>query len=116
MNHVYLKFIQYNKKYVVGALCKRHGKYYFKLVSGYEELSKKFAVLKNVLPFKNEKCIYESKELFSIFKSRVPDIKQYNENELKELLEMYNLEKYDEFEFLKITKGQLVKDNFLVEV
>ena len=116
MKHVYLKFIQNDKKYTIGALCQRHGKYYFKLAYGYEELVKKFAVLKNKIPFKNEKCIYESKELFAIFKSRVPDIKNYNEYEMKELLEMYNLEEYDEFEFLKITKGQLIKDNFLVEV
>ena len=117
MDYLYLKWIEpkTNKKYVIGALYKRSEKYYFKLVKGYTSLKSKINFPSNIFLFKNENTIYESKELFSIFKVRLPNIKQYTKQELQELLKEYDLEKYNEFEMLRKTKGRLKLDNFILE-
>ena len=117
MNYLYLKWFdnKTNKKYVIGALYRKYGKYYFKLINGYSKLIKEINFPSNIIPFKDENKIYESKSLFSVFKERLPDITKYTENELKEILEKYKMETYDEFEMLKATKGKLRLDNFIVE-
>lgn len=117
MDYLYLKWfdIKTNKKYVIGALYKKDNKYYFKLVKGYSKIAKKINFPSNTIPFNNENKIYESKNLFSIFKIRLPDITKYTEEEFKELLKEYNLKDYDEFKLLEITKGMLRDDNFIVE-
>lgn len=117
MDFLYLKWFDHktNKKYVIGALYRKYNKYYFKLVNGYHKIVKETGFPSNILPFKNENKIYESKNLFSIFKQRLPDITKYTEKELKELLEKYNFDIYDEFEMLKATKGSLRLDNFILE-
>ena len=117
MDYLYLKWIDpyTKKKYVIGALYKRQEKYYFKLRNGYNKLQNKKGFPDNMILFDSENKIYESRKLFSIFKVRLPDINQYTKEQLKELLEEYNLEKYDEFEMLRKTKGRLKKDNFILE-
>ena len=117
MDYLYLKWIEpeTKKKYIIGALYKRQEKYYFKLKKGYNKIQKQKGIPTNMILFDDENKIYESKQLFSIFKVRLPDIKQYTKEGLKELLEEYNLERYDEFEMLKKTKGRLKKDNFILE-
>ncbi len=117
MDYLYLKWFDYktDKKYVIGALYKRNGKYYFKLVKDYSKLVEKIDFPSNTIPFNNENKIYESKKLFSIFQVMLPDVNKLFEEELKELLKEYNLDTYDEFELLKATKGNLRVDNFSVE-
>ena len=117
MEYLYLKWIDYdtNKKYVIGALYKKYDKYYFKLIDGYSNLVKQIKIPSNVIPFKDKRKIYESKSLFPIFKERLPNIENYTEIELKELLKKYNLSSYDEFEILKVTEGKLKLDNFIIE-
>lgn len=117
MEYLYLKWIspKTGQKHIIGALCVKNGKYYFKLVKGYTKIKEEIEFPSNAIPFYDENKIYESKELFSIFKIRLPDIKKYSESEMKELLEEYKLETYDEFEMLKLTSGRLRLDNFIVE-
>lgn len=55
---------------------------------------------------------YHSKELFSFFKNRIID---ENEMNVKELLERYEIEKYDEMQLLKATKARLATDNYFME-
>ena len=117
MDYLYLKYIDYktNKKYIIGALYKKENKYYFKLVKDFYKKIEKIDFPINTIPFNDENKIYESEELFDIFKIRLPDISKYTENELSDLLKEYKQETYDEFEFLRITKGKLRIDNFIVE-
>lgn len=120
MEYLYLKWFDYNtnKKYLIGALFrdKEKGKYYFKNSRVHVEKAIADGVFsKAILPFSDLDKIYESDEIFAIFKIRLPKIEQYSEEELKELLNDLELEEYDEFEYLKRTKGILLTDKFVVE-
>lgn len=120
MEYLYLKWIDYktNKKYLIGALFrdKEKGKYYFKLSKVHIEkaLSEK-AISEVILPFSDYDKIYESDEIFAIFKIRLPKLDRFSEEELKELLKDLDMEEYDEFEYLRKTKGILETDKFIIE-
>lgn len=120
MEYLYLKWYDQNtnKKYFIGALFrdKEKGKYYFKLSKKHIEKAineKVFSIA--VLPFSDFDKIYESNEIFAIFKIRLPKIDEYTAEELKELLDSLDMEEYDEFEYLRKTKGILMTDKFIVE-
>ena len=119
MENLYLKWVNYktNKKYVLGALCrdKENNKYYFKLNEDYLNKAKEAGFLTAILPFTDVNKIYESDTLFSMFKIRVPNIDNYNEEDIEALLEEVGLDEFDEFEFLKKTKGILMTDHFILE-
>lgn len=120
MDYLYLKWMDYktNKKYLIGALFrdKEKGKYYFKLSKAHIEKAIKEGIYNRaILPFSDYNQIYESDEIFAIFKVRLPKIEQYTEEEFKELLEDLEMKEYDEFEYLTKTKGELVTDKFIVE-
>ena len=120
MEYLYLKWIDYktNKKYLIGALCrdKVNKKYYFKMSKEHvEKALNDNAISKAMLPFYDLNQIYESDQIFSIFKVRLPKIETYSEDELKELLDSLDMNEYDEFEYLKKTKGILMTDKFIVE-
>lgn len=120
MEYLYLKWIDYrtNKKYLIGALFrdKEKGKYYFKLSKIHVEkaLNEK-AISEIILPFSEYDKIYESDEIFAIFKIRLPKLDRYTEEELDELLKDLDMKEYDDFEYLRKTKGMLETDNFVVE-
>lgn len=119
MENLYLKWVDYKtgKKYVLGALCrdKANNKYYFKLSEDFLNKAKEAGFSRATLPFSDVNRIYESDTLFAIFKIRVPNIEHFDEEDLEELLEEVGLEEYDEFEFLKKTKGELATDHFILE-
>ena len=119
MEYLYLKWIDYktNKKYVIGALCrdKEHNKYYFKLSEDYINKANEAGFSPITLPFTDLNKIYESDTLFSIFRIRVPNIANFDDEELETLLQEVGLEEFDEFEFLKKTKGKLETDYFILE-
>jgi len=120
MDYLYLKWVDYrtNKKYLIGALCrdKANNKYYFKMSKEHvEKALNDNAISKAMLPFYDLNQIYESDQIFSIFKIRLPKIEQYSEDELKELLDSLEMDEYDEFEYLKKTKGIIITDKFIVE-
>ena len=119
MENLYLKWIDYktNIKYVIGALCrdKENNKYYFKLSNYYLEKAIAAGFSLAVLPFSDINKIYESDTLFPLFSIRVPKISTYGEEELNELLEEYDMTEFDEFEYLKKTRGELMTDYFILE-
>ena len=120
MEYLYLKWIDYktNKKYLIGALFrdKEKRKYYFKMSRKHvEKAIKEKAISKALLPFCDLDKIYESDEIFAIFKVRLPKIEKFSEDELKDFLKDLNMEEYDEFEYLRKTKGKLVTDKFILE-
>lgn len=120
MEYLYLKWLDYetNKKYLIGALFrdKQKRKYYFKLSKSHvEKAIEEKVISKQILPFSDYDKIYESDEIFAIFKIRLPRIERYSEEELKFLLEELDMKEYDEFEYLRKTKGELMTDNFIVE-
>lgn len=120
MEYLYLKWIDYrtNKKYLIGALFrdKEKGKYYFKLSKSHvEKALKEEAISEIILPFSDYERIYESDEIFAIFKIRLPKLEKYSEEELEELLKDLDMKEYDDFEYLRKTKGMLETDNFVVE-
>ena len=118
MDYLYLKWVDQKsqKKYLLGALYKKDGKYYFKLSKEHiEKALNEKAYSKVILPFKDLDRIYESDTIFAIFKIRLPDLNKYSEEELKMLLQDLNMNEYDEFEYLEKTKGKLMIDNYIVE-
>lgn len=120
MEYLYLKWFDYktNKKYLIGALFrdKEKGKYYFKSSRVHIEKAIKEGIFsKAILPFSDIDKIYESDKIFAIFRIRLPKIENYSKEELKDLLEDLNMEEYDEFEYLRRTKGILLTDKFVVE-
>lgn len=120
MEYLYLKWVDYktNKKYLIGALFrdKEKGKYYFKLSEAHiEKALNENAISKSILPFSDYNKIYESDEIFAIFKIRLPKIENYSKEEIDELLEDLEMDEYDEFEYLRKTKGILMTDKFIIE-
>ncbi len=120
MEYLYLKWVDYRtqKKYLIGALFrdKEKGKYYFKLSRAHiEKALEEGAISETILPFSDYDKIYESDEIFAIFKIRLPRIEKYSKDELDELLKDMQMEEYDEFEYLRKTKGVLMTDKFIVE-
>ena len=45
----------------------------------------------------------------------MPRLENYTAEELEELLKDLDMKEYDDFEYLKKTKGMLETDNFVVE-
>ena len=119
MEFLYLKWVdkETDKKYVLGALCrdKVNNMYYFKLNEDYLNKAKKCGFSTAVLPFDDVNRIYESKLLFPLFRVRVPDIENYDDESINDLLAEYDMEEYDEFEFLRRTKGISMTDSFILE-
>lgn len=120
MEYLYLKWFDYktNKKYLIGALFrdKEKEKYYFKSSRAHIEKAIKDGIYSSaILPFSDLDKIYESDKIFAIFKIRLPKIEKYSKEELDELLKDLDMEEYDEFEYLRRTKGILLTDKFVVE-
>ncbi len=119
MENLYLKWKDYktDKKHIIGALCrdKENNKYYFKLNENYIKKAKECGFAVATLPFSNVNKIYESDVLFPFFRIRVPKVEKMDEDDIKELLEEYDMEVFDEFEFLKKSKGEMMTDHFILE-
>ncbi len=104
-----------DEKYIIGALCKKDNKYYFKLSKNHVEEAEKNGFSMFTIPFTDFDKIYESDTLFSIFKVRIPNLKTYDEDEMKFLLEDLGLDHFDEMKYLEKTKGKLLTDHFILE-
>ncbi len=117
MDILYLKWKspENGEKYIIGALCRKDGKYYFKLSKEHIQnaIEHGFSVI--TLPFTDFDKIYESDELFSIFKIRIPKFDEYDEDEKEELLKELGIKEFDEMVYLEKTKGELFTDHFIVE-
>jgi len=98
--------------YLIGKLYRNRSIYYFT----YDRLGLKDAEKNNFKRFgcfKKVKKIYYSDEMFEVFGTRIP---KKTREDIKELTKMYGLEKYDKFEFLKKTEGELMTDNITFKV
>lgn len=120
MENLYLKWQDYKtgKKLIIGALCrdKEKNKYYFKLNEDYmKKAEEQSGFSPAMVPFTEVNRIYESDTLFSFFKIRVPKIEKMDEEDVEDLLEEFDMKEFDEFEFLKKTKGDIITDNFILE-
>lgn len=110
MNRLFLTWLSYKRKsYIpIGVLQKDEELYKFTYF--YESAVDAFKEGCS-LPFPLQKEPIESNTLFPFFKDRVMAVNREN---LEEYLTSMNLEKYDEFLLLSMTKGKKVNDNFTV--
>ena len=91
--------------YVVGQLS-RNGQYEFEYTGEIDKaIENGFQLL---LPFPEKNKKYKSDILFPVFSSRLPDRKREN---IKEILEKYNMTEYDAFLLLKNSGAKLPIDN-----
>lgn len=117
--HLYLKW-QNNKtgkKYFLGTLYrdKEHDKYYFKLSAEGVETAVANGFSTAALIYDDVNRVYESNGLPALFRTRVPR-KEKISKETQELLKKEcNMQEYDEFEYLKITHGEIMTDHFIVD-
>lgn len=120
MENLYLKWQDYKtgNKLIIGALCrdKEKNKYYFKLNENYMKKAEEQSEFSPAMvPFSDVNRIYESNQLFPFFKIRVPKVEKMDEEDIKDLLEEFQMKEFDEFEFLKKSKGDIITDNFILE-
>lgn len=119
MEVLYLKWKdgKTNKKFVIGALGYDREKqtYYFRINKSSIEKAKKYGYIDGFLPFPNEEKVIKAEKLWSFFDRRIPNIEDMDEENQKEILEEYGLDKFDKFDFLKKTKGFSMTDNFSLE-
>lgn len=99
------------KSYCIAELEKCKDKY----IMSINEDNLKSAIKKGCVGIGNVNFLrskYESKDLFTFFKNRIPD---ENNPKIKNILEQYGLEEYDEMKLLKITGGRLRTDRYYLE-
>lgn len=105
--NLYWKDIE-NNAYCIAKLEKNEEKYILTI----NEVELKKAIIKGCIgigDFNFLKSKYESKELFSFFKNRIPN---ENNPRILNILKEYGLEEYDEMKLLKATKGKLQTDRY----
>ena len=119
MENLYLKWVDYKtgKKYIVGALCfdREKHKYYFKINRDLVKKAEEHGFNMAFLPFPDKEDIIESDTLFAFFKIRVPKVEKMDEDTIQEILDKYDMKEFDEFEYLKKTKGDILVDDFVLE-
>lgn len=99
------------KKYNLGILYKENGIYKFDI---FEDQLKQ-AIQNGCYGIGNFTFLsnhYESDVLFDFFSNRLPD---KDDDDCKKLMQLYNLDTYDEMELLKNTKGRVFTDNYWLE-
>lgn len=99
------------KEIIIGYLVKDEAGYLFKYDGdGMQDArSQGYSYL---IGFKNLKQIYQSNQLFPVFKSRIPSKQR---RDIDKILDELGLEKYDEFDILLAKKGKTNTDSITVE-
>lgn len=106
-NYLYLvwKSESTRRQYIVGQLSK-NGQYEFHYCEEVQiAIDAGFTPL---ITFPDINITYFSNELFPVFSSRLPDRKR---KDIKSILQKYDLDKYDAYEFLKKSGARLPIDN-----
>ena len=100
--------VKTGNKYKVAELYKENNKYYFKYILENVKKAQKngFELL---IAFPQINATYENPELFAVFSARLPEPTR---PDIKEILETYDMTKYDEFELLKRSGAKLPTDNY----
>lgn len=106
---VYLYWNNNDKKsYKVAKLYKENNKYYFMYLK--ECLKEAFENgFDTLIAFPDIDKLYENDKLFAAFACRLPDKRR---PDIKEILDTYGLEEYDEYELLKKNGAKLPIDNY----
>ena len=108
---LFLKWKKGEEIFTLGKLSKNENKYFFELdKEGFKNAVYNGCI--GIPGFELGKTSFESDELFKFFKTRI--VSEDAEN-IKEILEMYNLDNYDDMYLLKVTKAKLHGDNYFVE-
>lgn len=92
---------------IIGYLMKeKDGDYYYKYdYKGIQEARK--LGYQYLIGFKDIRKVYTSKELFPVFKSRIPTKQR---RDLPEILKKIGIENYDELDLLALSGGRLLTD------
>lgn len=93
------------RQYIVGQLTK-NSQYEFRYCGEVQEAIE--AGFTPLIPFPDINTTYSNNELFPVFSSRLPDRKR---KDIDRILQKYNLDKYDSYEFLKKSGARLPIDN-----
>lgn len=96
---------QTRNNFTVGKLC-RNGKYTFEYFGDFGKAESYGWSRFEAFP---DEVVYESKILFPVFASRLPDKKR---RDINNILKKYNLLEYDEFELLRKGEGRLPIDTY----
>ena len=104
-----LKWKNKDKIFNLGILEKNNGKYSFNVNEEELLLAKQNGC--TGIGMLREEIKQNDNELFPFFANRIPKADNIN---IKEILSKYNLEKYDDMELLKLTKGRLMTDKYYV--
>lgn len=102
---IYVYWFNKQKKYLIGTIEKSED-YIFKY--GYQikqAIRNGFSLL---VAFEDIDKVYHNNKLFITFSCRIPSEKR---KDIKEILEKYNMEEYDEFELLAKAGARLPIDN-----
>ena len=97
-----------NESYKVAELYKLDNKFYFRYILDNVKTAIKVG-FKLLIPFPNVNATYENDKLFASFASRLPDKKR---PEIEQILKTYGMEKYNEYELLKVSGAKLPTDSF----
>lgn len=105
-NKVRILAVNWNEK-IIGYLMKEsQGDYFFKYdYKGIQEARKQG--YQYLVGFKDIRKLYVSKDLFPVFKSRIPTKQR---RDLPKILENLGIESYDEFDLLALSGGRLLTD------
>lgn len=96
---------QRHQRFQIGTLSYDGIYYTFQYIEDFNNLTQKGFI--EIFPFLNHEKTYKSKEMFSVFSSRLPDPKQIG---IEKILKKYNLTEYDAFELLARSGGRVPGD------
>lgn len=94
------------RQYIIGVLSHECTRYKFQYCQEAWEAEKEGFV--PLVAFPDLDCVYYSKELFSVFESRLPDKKR---KDMQSILKKYELQEYEPYQLLKRSGGRLPIDD-----
>lgn len=95
-----------NKQFRIGKLYKENEKFYYEYIKENVERAKKSG-FSELIAFPDIDKKYECDTLFASFSARLPDKRR---NDIKEILDTWKMEQYDEFELLKRSGAKVNTD------
>lgn len=102
---IYWQCRETHERFKVGELSKGNNEYFFKYVDNVQKYEKNG--FRPIFPFLDYSKKYSSPFIFPCFKNRLPDTKR---KDIYDILKKYDLNEYDEFEFLSKSEGRLPTD------